>query len=88
MRSQKETGGAWTRYILINLTMVIISQPPRASKYHAVYFKYISYYFVSHISIKLEKENNIQRTPKRMVLPEKVKILRATGCLQNLVRYS
>lgn len=39
MCSQKETEGAWTRYILINSTMVIISQPLHASKYHAVHFK-------------------------------------------------
>lgn len=51
--------------MLINLTMVIISQPLLASKYHAVHF-YINYYFVSHTLTELEMGNNAERTLKTM----------------------
>lgn len=37
------------------LTVVIISQCIRISKYHIVYHKYIEFLFVNHTSIRLEK---------------------------------
>lgn len=51
--------------MLINLTMVIISQPLHASKYQAIYL-YVNYYFVSHTLIELVMGNNTERTLKRM----------------------